>query len=340
MKNYIKIILGVVFFLFCIFYMNPVSAAGCTSDNDCTTSNCVAGQCFDNTISSPCLSNSACSSKNCYAGRCCPETYPMGGSCPKKSIAKEIPDIMNIDNSISGDTQILDDQLKGEDTKDPEIKDTGMRFSGMTGQVEYLLPGKDPTDEDNWKLAKLNDAYFPPGTHVRTQEDSSAILSFADMSTFVLKPESEVILATPPGKDSKIKMVAGNIWVNVKKMVLEGSMEIEMNQAVAGIKGTTLVLSDDGKTSTLKVIEGKVSFTSKSNGEKVNVVTGSMVSSSSTGLGNIETFDVVKETADWNVISDSTKEESKSFNYKIPIYGLIGIIVIFIIFKIIRKIKK
>jgi len=340
MKNYIKIVLSLVFFLIGVFYMNPVFAVGCISDKDCATSNCVAGQCFGNTISSPCLSNSACSSKNCYAGRCCPETYPMGGSCPKKSMAKEIPDIVNIDNSISGGTQTIDDPSKGEDTKDVEIKDTGMRFSGMTGQVEYLLPGKDSEDEDNWKLANLNDAYFPPGTHIRTQEESSAILSFSDMSTFVLKPESEVIIITPPEKESKIKMVAGSIWVNVKKMIKEGSMEIEMNQAVAGIKGTTLVLSDDGKISTLKVIEGEVVFISKFDDKKITVGGGSMVSASNIGLGGVEIFDVVNEIDDWDAVSNNGKKEGGNFNYKIILYGLIGILVIFIIIKVIRRNKK
>lgn len=52
-------------------------------------------------------------------------------------------------------------------------------------------------------------------------------------------------------------------------MTKDGKMEISTTQAVAGIKGTTLVLTDDGQHSTLKVIEGTVEFTSLTNGKKL-----------------------------------------------------------------------
>jgi len=131
--------------------------------------------------------------------------------------------------------------------KEFKLKDSGAAFSGLTGQVEILVPGAK-----DWKLVKL-DTIMPVGSHIRTQEDSTAILSFPDMSTFVLKEDSEVIITTPPEKESKLSLIAGNIWVNVKKMVYEGSMEIEMNQAVAGIKGTTFIAEENGNTSTLKL---------------------------------------------------------------------------------------
>lgn len=344
MKNNTKIILTAALFLICIFYTNQISAADpkCTSDDECGTRNCVAGQCYDNSIGSPCLSSSACASKNCYAGRCCSELYPMdGSSCAKKSAAQNIPDA----NSPA------DTAAEEPSTETPKAADTGMVFSGMTGQVECLLPGKDPEDDSNWKLAKMDGSSFPPGTHVRTMEDSQAVLTFPDMSVFILKPETEVIVATPPQKDSKIKLVAGNIWVNIKKMINEGSMEIEMNQATAGIKGTTLVLSDDGKTSTLKVIEGEVLFTSKSNGEKVNITGGKMVSASDIGLGETGTFDTAKETADWNAVSgnaektnaETSKEPeaagSKGSLFLFGLYGLIGMAAIFVLTKIILRIK-
>lgn len=181
----------------------------------------------------------------------------------------------------------------------PETTDAGMRFSGMTGQVEYCLPKLDCDDEASWKLAKLDSQGFPPYTHIRTAEDSTAILSFADMSTFVLKPESHVVLDTPPGPESKVKLVAGNIWANIKKMVKDGSMSVEMNQAVCGIKGTTFVLEETGATSTLKVIEGKVSMTPKSGGAAVMVTDGQTVTATAQGLGPIEKFDAPAESAIW-----------------------------------------
>jgi len=173
-------------------------------------------------------------------------------------------------------------------------EDAGMRFSGMTGQVEW----RADDDPDGWKLCKAGDK-LPVYAHIRTQEDSSAILSFRDTSTFVLKPDSEVVLDTPPGPESKIKLVAGNIWANIKRIVKDGSMEVEMNQAVCGIKGTTFVLEDRNGISSLKVIEGKVQFTAKAGGGQTMVEGGSVVSATSKGIEAVQTFDVEKETKEW-----------------------------------------
>lgn len=221
---------------------------------------------------------------------------------------------------------------------------TSARFSGLTGQVEWRLDN----DPEGWHLCKL-DTVIPVGAHIRTAEDSSAILSSSDLSSFILKQNSEVVVTMAAEKESKLKLVVGNIWVNVKKIINEGSMEIEMNQAVAGIKGTTFILSDDGKTSTLQVIEGEVSFTSKSNGEKINVAGGNMVSASAAGLSDIKPFNTAEETANWDVISGDAKnvaaqsdKDMEWFKSKglFLLYGLIGILVIFIFIIIIRKIKR
>ncbi|MFZ3046824.1 MAG: FecR family protein [Desulfatirhabdiaceae bacterium] len=172
--------------------------------------------------------------------------------------------------------------------------DSGARFAGLTGQVEVA---KD-CDLEEWRLARMETVLFVL-MHIRTQEESYADISFADMSRYMLKPESEVVVTTPPEKESKIKLVMGNIWVNIKKMVTTGSMDIEMCQAAATIKGTTLVCSESGKTSTVKVIEGKVEFTAKANGQKVTLTKGQTISATSAGLGPVSTFDIAAEQATW-----------------------------------------
>lgn len=203
--------------------------------------------------------------------------------------------------------------------ENPDPSDSGCRFSAMTGQVEVFFPGAA-----DWKLAKL-DTVIPIGTRIRTQEDSSAILNFKDLSTFVLKADSEVVVITPPEKESKIKLVAGNIWANIKQIVNEGSFEIEMNQAAASIKGTTFVcaVKADG-TSTLKVIEGKVEFTGKADGKMVVVEGGNMVSADQKGLGNLEKFDTAKEIELW----DKVKNEATPKSYLPIIIGAIAVIII------------
>lgn len=182
-------------------------------------------------------------------------------------------------------------------TSEP-VKDTvdsGMRFSGMTGQVEW----RADDDPDGWKLCKSGDK-LPVYAHIRTQEDSSAILSFADMSTFVLKADSEVVIATPPEKESKIKMVAGNIWVNIKKMVETGSMEIEMNQAVAGIKGTTFIASETNGISEIKVIEGEITVRALNGDQSIDIVGGQSAKVDNSGKIVKENFDIIAEQNTWD----------------------------------------
>jgi hypothetical protein len=133
------------------------------------------------------------------------------------------------------------------------------------------------------------------GDHIRTGEDSSAIMGFADMSTYLLKSESEVIITKPPAKITATRLVLGNIWVNVKKMMVDGTMEIDMGQAVTGIKGTTLVCEETGTSSVLKVIDGTASFMSKKTGAVVLVPAGQMVTATANGLGPITSFDITAE---------------------------------------------
>lgn len=182
-------------------------------------------------------------------------------------------------------------------------EDHGMRFSDLSGQVEVLIPlgydanGEPVWDEEAWQFAEL-DMVLPVGTSIKTSDNSSAIISFPSSEPLVMKPESHIFF--PKSKEvSQLKLLTGNLWVNVKKMLKDGSMDIEMSQAVAGIKGTTFVLEDDGETSTLKVIEGTVEFTSKATGESVMVDGGEAVSATAGGLAEIGTFNVDAEMAGW-----------------------------------------
>jgi TonB family protein len=177
-------------------------------------------------------------------------------------------------------------------------KKSAARFSGMNGQVEVHRAG---WPEDRYIIAKL-DMILEVGDRIKTDEDSDCILSFADMSTFRLKADSEVEITTPPDKDSKIALVAGNIWVNMKKLWKDGSMEIDLNQAVAGIKGTTLVCSTSKTSSTLKVLEGSVAFKSKSTGKRVMVGAGEAVTATREGLSAKTKFDVAALSKEWDAV--------------------------------------
>jgi len=179
--------------------------------------------------------------------------------------------------------------------------DSGTRFSGITGVVEMRLPWEC---KRCWHAVKQG-TIIPVGAHIRTEDDSACVLSFPDLSTFVLKDNAEIIIDAPPSKDTKVELLKGSLWSNVKEIFKTGSMEIEMNQAVAGIKGTTFALSDDGQTSTIKVIEGVVSFKSKATGESKDVSADQMLSADAQGLSALTDFDATAETAEWDKINQN-----------------------------------
>lgn len=151
----------------------------------------------------------------------------------------------------------------------PGVKDSGARFSDLYGQVEW----RPDEDEEAWQFAKY-DQVLPVNAHIRTSNDFGAIISFADMTTFVLKPESEIVLSAPTERDSQIRLLGGQLWTNVKRMLKDGSMEIEMSQAVTGIKGTLLHSREEKGRSAVAVCEGSVRVTNRQTGEAVALAAG------------------------------------------------------------------
>lgn len=193
-------------------------------------------------------------------------------------------------------------ELIAEESK---LEDSGVRFSDLSGQVEVLIPLPDGSyDEGAWNLAKLG-MVLPVGTRIRTEEDTQVILSFPDMTTFTMGSETQVILSSPKSQDTALKLLLGNLMVNVKKMMKDGSMEVEMSQAVAGIKGTRFVLSETGKESTIKVTEGTVKYTSKSTGKSVDISKGESVVATTKGLSEKTAFNPDEEEKKWQNLADN-----------------------------------
>ncbi|MHB1377130.1 MAG: FecR domain-containing protein [Candidatus Humimicrobiaceae bacterium] len=185
-------------------------------------------------------------------------------------------------------------------------EDSLVRFSDLSGQVEI----RPDNDEVAWDFAKL-DSVLMVDMHVKTGDNSTAILSFADMTTFVMKPQSEIILSSPAAKDSQIELLGGKLWVNIKKMMKDGSMEIECSQAVLGIKGTRLIINETGSESTVKVTEGTVQFKLKNSSQSVAVSKGQSVTASNNGLSEKTSFDPVEEEKSWEAIGGKTVEVNK-----------------------------
>lgn len=181
------------------------------------------------------------------------------------------------------------------DPKDPQYKDSGIRVSDLYGEVQV----RRGDNEDIWDLVELDTVLYV-GDHIKTSSDSGCILSMLDMTTFVIKPESEIIITVPSGQDSKIDLLLGNIYTNVQKIFTHGTMEVEMNQACAGIKGTTFVCEETGSKSTLKVLEGTVNLTSKTTGKAVSVGAGEMAVADASGSLNKSTFNIAQEAKKWD----------------------------------------
>jgi hypothetical protein len=139
-----------------------------------------------------------------------------------------------------------------------------------------------------------------PGDHVVTGENSNVVISFKDISTLMVKAESEVVLVPSPHPDvSKIGLALGNILVNFKRLVIDGEHEVRTNWVAIGIKGTTLVLEETKTSSTVKVLEGVVTVTPKRGGAAVSVKAGQMIVVSAGGLSPVGTLNVAAETARW-----------------------------------------
>ena len=145
-----------------------------------------------------------------------------------------------------------------ESLREDECIPSGVSFSDIYGEV-YVIPANDPND---FYFAEL-DAQLCVGDIVEVRAEGGAILSLRDMTTFVMRNNSSVRIGDLENDSSNKWLLLGHIYTNVKRMLEDGSMDIEMSQAVAGIRGTSFFVSDDGTTSTVKVVNGSVEVTPK-----------------------------------------------------------------------------
>ncbi len=205
--------------------------------------------------------------------------------------------------------------------------DSGARFSDFSGEVT-VAHCTDPKDTVPAEM----DMVLSRGIHINTEAESSAILSFADMTTFAMKPFTRVILDCAPPKETNLQLLAGKIWGNLKKMLKDGTMNVTLNQAVAGIKGTVFVLEEDGQISTVKVLRGSVLFTSRATGESVLVNTGEMVSASATGLTATTFFDIGQELAEWppELVLEMNSQPPQPEPTTRPAWATIGLVACFL----------
>lgn len=177
----------------------------------------------------------------------------------------------------------------------PVRVDSGAQFSSLSREVEYYCP---PDTIDNKKFANAKTVIYV-GCHIFTGEDSSAVITFADNSTLMMKAESEIIIALPPEKPGQMEMLMGRFKVNIGKIIRGEAIELKTNLATVGIKGTRFIYEDDGKLATLKVIEGVVTIKPKNGSQTVNVNAGESITTNGSSLSAKAVIDPVKEEKMW-----------------------------------------
>lgn len=197
--------------------------------------------------------------------------------------AKNLVPIAGRLRSTSYEIEVLESLRKDDCTP------SGVSISDVHGEV-FVIPADNP---DDFYFAEPG-IMLCMGDIVETRGNSGAILSLRDMTTYVMSSNSNVRIGEKEKSTTGIALLTGHVFVNFKRMLKDGSMDIEMSQAVAGIKGTSFFISDDGNTSTVKVVSGSVEVTPKT-GRPVIVNSEEAITVTNKQAGNKTKFDTKQE---------------------------------------------
>ena len=170
----------------------------------------------------------------------------------------------------------------------PMYRDCGVRFRDIKGDVT-VKPCDD--DDDGYERAGY-ETILHYCDQIKTEEDSEATLGLVNKSSFVIKEKSIVVLPPYEGEVSNIRMIAGVIWVNMKKMVKNGEMRMHGTQAVAGIRGTIVAMEETGSETRFWLLAGKVDVTSNTTGKKVVLEAGQMTTTGTDGQTKVQKFNI------------------------------------------------
>jgi hypothetical protein len=166
--------------------------------------------------------------------------------------------------------------------------DSHIRFNDFYGEVK-MRPNW--MEDDSYEFVDLDSPIYEC-YRIKTEEDSGAILGLWDMSTYVMKPESILIIRTEEDNQSKIQMIMGNMWANIKKMAEGKSVVFEMSECVCGINGTIVALEEKNGESNVYLFAGKVDVTSKKTKKKQVLQPGQTTSVGKDGKIVVKKFNI------------------------------------------------
>lgn len=173
--------------------------------------------------------------------------------------------------------------------------DSGARFTSVSNEVKVFPDGK----EADLSFPRINDP-LQFNDHVTTGEESTAIIAFADLSTFLIKAESEIVIATPEARKSNFELIAGKVWVNVKKMAAGESIEVKTNQSVTGIQGTNLTFDSNPVEDRITCLRGAADVQIRATREQVLLEEGMELVIRSGGRKELIPIDVGVESRKWS----------------------------------------
>ena len=175
-------------------------------------------------------------------------------------------------------------------TKCHEV-DSKIRFNDLYGEVNYRCNFEE---DDAYEFADI-DVVLYENDRIRTMEESGAILGLEDMSTYVMKPESILIICdtydSRPEIVQKLDLIVGTMLINIKKMAAGKSLEVEMSQCICGGEGTIFAVEETGKESRVYLLVGKASVKNKMTGNKTVLQPGQEVTVKGK-TSNVATFNV------------------------------------------------
>ena len=203
-------------------------------------------------------------------------------------------------------------------TKCHEV-DSKIRFNDLYGEVNYRCNFEE---DDSYEFANL-DVVLYENDRIKTYEESGAILGLEDMSTYVMKPESILIICdtydSRPSVVQKLDLIVGTMLVNIKKMAAGKSLEVEMSQCICGGEGTIFALEETGKESRVYLLVGKASVKNKKTGNKTVLKPGQVVTVKDK-TSNVATFNVEQVAKKYGCPNSEIKNHYT--NKKAPKYSM------------------
>ncbi|MFZ6015284.1 MAG: hypothetical protein ACOYUZ_02915 [Patescibacteria group bacterium] len=161
-------------------------------------------------------------------------------------------------------------------------------------------------------FAAENGRQISSGMTVKTGLNSYAVIVLNNQGArLVVGPNSQVAMKRPELGffDTKLGMLIFKAGKNIEKIIKTGEMNVTMNQAVAGRKGTVAVFIEEPGISTIKVLEGEMYMTANAGGETKDIRAGSMLSADKSGLGDLKPVNIEEELKEWEKIVPSAVME-------------------------------